>query len=145
VFSDLRVHVLHPVSFANELRSWLQEIDRRRSDTMATSISVEKLCKDKNSVVAENQKIKVISQPKVIWICAHLESSQSVRATYSLPAMSFAGGEAQSAELYRRAKNEVNKLFGQQNLQQRIHHHTRIKVFYKSNQSLSLSLNKQIV
>jgi len=74
-----------------------------------------------------------------------LESSQSVRATYSLPAMSFTGGEPQSAELYRRAKNEVNKLFGQQNLQQRIHHHTRIKVFYKSNQSLSLSPNKQIV
>jgi len=133
VFSDLRVHVLHPVSFANELRSWLQEIDRRRSDTMATSISVEKLCKDKKSVVAENQKIKVISQP------------QSVCATYSLPAMLFAGGEAQLAELYRRAKNEVNKLFGQQKLQQRIHHHTRIKVLYKSNQSLSLSLNKQIV
>ncbi len=84
---------------------------------MATSISVEKLCKDKKSVVAENQKIKVISQPKVIWICAYLESSQSVCATYSLPAMLFAGGEAQLAELYRRAKNEVNKLFGQQNLQ----------------------------
>jgi len=145
VFSDLGVHVLHPVSFANELRSWLQEIDRRRSETMATCISVEKLCKDNKSLIAENEKIKVISQPKVIWICAHLESSQSVCATYSLPAMSFAGGEPQSAELYRRAKNEGNKLFGQQNLQQRIHHHTRIKVFYKSNQSLSLSLNKQIV
>jgi len=145
VFSDLGVHVLHPVSFANELHSWLQEIDRKWSETMATCISVEKLCKDNKSLIAENEKMKVISQPKVIWICAHLESSQSVWATYSLPAMSFAGGEPQSAELYRRAKYEVNKLFGQQNLQQRIHNHTRIKVFYKWNQSLSLNLSKQIV
>jgi kinesin family protein 15 len=42
-------------------------------------------------------------------------------------------------------KDEVNKLSGQHNLQQRIHHHTKIKVLWKTNQSLSLSLNKQIM
>jgi hypothetical protein len=83
VFSDLGVHVLHPLSFANELRSWLQEIDRRRSETMVTCISVVwcreiQTSKDNKSLIAENEKIKVISH------CAHLESSQSVCATYQL-------------------------------------------------------------
>jgi hypothetical protein len=70
---------------------------------MAACISVEKLRKDNKSLIAENEKIKVISQPKVIWICAHL-GRQSICAIWSLPAMSFAGGESQSAELYRGAK-----------------------------------------
>jgi hypothetical protein len=71
---------------------------------MAACISVEKLRKDNKSLIAENEKIKVISQPKVIWICAQVGSWQSVCATCSLPAVSFAGREPQSPELYRGAK-----------------------------------------
>jgi hypothetical protein len=35
---------------------------------MAACTSVEKLRKDNKSLITENEKIKVISQPKVIWI-----------------------------------------------------------------------------
>ncbi|CAM6042219.1 unnamed protein product [Sphagnum compactum] len=82
-------------TFIEERECWLQEIDHRRSETMAACISVEKLRKDNKSLIAENEKIKEenLSQQNCI-------------------------GEL---------KDEVNKLSGQQNLQQRIHHHTKIK------------------
>ncbi|CAK9213743.1 unnamed protein product [Sphagnum troendelagicum] len=78
-----------------ERECWLQEIDHRRSETMTACISVEKLCKDNKSLIAENKKIKE----------ENLSHQNCI-------------GEL---------KDEVNKLSGQQNLQQRIHHHTKIK------------------
>ncbi|CAK9267606.1 unnamed protein product [Sphagnum jensenii] len=82
-------------TFIEERECWLQEIDHRRSETMAACISVEKLRKDNKSLIAENEKIKE----------ENLSHQNCI-------------GEL---------KDEVNKLSGQQNLQQRIHHHTKIK------------------
>ncbi|XP_058069283.1 kinesin-like protein KIN-12D [Magnolia sinica] len=81
--------------FIEERQGWLDEINRRNAEMVATKVALEKLQQRDQFLTTENQMLKVDN------------ANHKKRVT----------------EL----EDEVKKLSGQQNLQQRIHHHAKIK------------------
>ncbi|XP_019437476.1 PREDICTED: kinesin-like protein KIN-12D isoform X1 [Lupinus angustifolius] len=81
--------------FIEERKGWLEEMDRKQAEMVATQIALENLRHQEQLLKTENGMLKI----------EHVSMKSKV------------------TEL----EEEVNKLSGQQNLQQRIHHHAKIK------------------
>uniref|UniRef100_A0A7N0TDF2 Kinesin motor domain-containing protein n=1 Tax=Kalanchoe fedtschenkoi TaxID=63787 RepID=A0A7N0TDF2_KALFE len=102
--------------FIEERKGWLDEIDRKQAELMTAQVSLEKLHQTNRLLKAENDTLK-------------MENTSNKKQLIDL-------------------EKEVNKLSvsGQQNLQQRIHHHAKVKEennFLRSqNEDLSLKLRR---
>ncbi|CAL0331344.1 unnamed protein product [Lupinus luteus] len=81
--------------FIEERKGWLEEMDRKQAEMVATQIALENLRHREQLLKTENGMLKI----------EHVSMKNKV------------------TEL----EEEVKKLSGQQNLQQRIHHHAKIK------------------
>lgn len=129
----------NPIQSFPCLNSWLEEISRKQAEMVAARLSAEKLRVRDDTLTAENEKLKV-------FITFFVESVRAVSYIPSKPTvvvgLSMAACipplnwllmmQTQSAGLQKRIgelEQEIKKLSGQQNLQQRIHHHAKIKVW----------------
>ncbi|XP_021851306.2 kinesin-like protein KIN-12D [Spinacia oleracea] len=81
--------------FIEERQRWLEEIDRKQAEVVATQIALEKHRQQEQLLASENEEFK-----------AEIHNHRK-----------------RVAEL----EGELKKLSGQQNIQQRIHHHAKIK------------------
>ncbi|KAK9286730.1 hypothetical protein L1049_015133 [Liquidambar formosana] len=81
--------------FVEERRGWLEEINRKQAEMVATQIALEKLRHQDQLHKAESEMLK-------------MENVNHKKKVMEL-------------------EGEIKKLSGQQNLQQRIHHHAKIK------------------
>lgn len=100
--------------FIEERRGWLDDIERKQAEMVASQIALEKLHQRVQLLTAENDMLK-------------LENANHKKKVIEL-------------------EGEANKLSGQQNLHQRIHHHAKIKeennVLKSQNEDLSAKLRQ---
>lgn len=112
-------------SFVLLIIRWIEEIERKQAEMVAAQIALEKLRQRNHLLTTENEMIKVRDVNNFL----NITPQQVVTIFKSLIHWTFLQMEnVNHKKMVIELEADIKKLSGQQNLQQRIHHHAKIKV-----------------
>jgi kinesin family protein 15 len=114
----------------NTCCSWLEMISRKQADLVASQATVEKLREREKTLVAEIKKLKVCGLVYTMsWLFNHAARNRCERKYVDSNKYGEHGQSENRTQLKKNGQleQEIKTLSGQQNLQQRIKHHARIK------------------